>query len=203
MAPTSVATTGSSCDIASMITLGRPSRSPSPATRAARQKRSARRRAATTSSCVPAPRQAIRSAIPSRSARAFRPRRERAAADMLEAPVQVRRAAGPAPRSGRRGPSSRPRAPRRRCRPAAPRSLPSPPGARCGGGKPRRFQAVIDQLQIGLGRQRPQMVEVHPAAGHQPARASAIFSRFSQSGMVQTSLACAEMLKGRPRRIAA
>ncbi len=60
-------------------------------------------------------------------------------------------------------------------------------------GKPRRFQAVIDQLEIGRRRERPQMVEVHPAAGDQPA-ASAIFSRFSQSGMVQTSLACAEML---------
>ena len=58
------------------------------------------------------------------------------------------------------------------------------------------------QLQIGLRSELAQMVEIHPAAGHQPTRLG-IFSRFSQSGMVQTSLAWAETLNGRSRRMAA
>ena len=71
-----------------MMTLGSPSRSPSPATRAARQKISARRRAAITSSCVPGAVPGDPVGDPQPLGACLQPRRERAAADMLEAPVQ-------------------------------------------------------------------------------------------------------------------
>ena len=88
MAPASLATTGNSCDIASMITLGSPSRSPSPATRAARQKMSARRRAAMhlLLRAGAAPGDPV--GDPQPLGACLQPRRERAAADMLEAPVE-------------------------------------------------------------------------------------------------------------------
>ena len=54
--------------------------------------------------------------------------------------------------------------------PAGRGSLPSPPGSPGRRGKTCGVQAVIDQLDVRIRRERLQMVEVHPAAGR-PASA--------------------------------
>ena len=204
---TGVATQASSWLAASISTLGRPSRSPSAAIRLGEHEQigpRGRRRAPR-----PAPaRRASRSGRRGRGAGRLRlePPAQRAAADMDEAPVQIRRQQAPAPRADRRSPSSRTARPTERMhardrRLAAVARRPR----RC-----RRREAVERRARDRPARRAPvrrQRARCRRAGRVQVTsqRQSASFSRFSQSGVVQMSLACAETLQGRPahqRRIA-
>ena len=125
----------------------------------------------------PAPRPAsrrrasvTRSPSPSRSARAGELARAWPAAEMLEAPVQLRAAAGPAPRAATSSPFFSTARATQTMRTGRPGSLPSPPALAARRREARRLQPVIDELQVGPRRQRAQMVEVHAAAGDEPAR---------------------------------
>ena len=109
-------------------------------------------------------------------------------------------AAGPARRADRHSPSSRPRG-----RPRA--SSPGWPG-RCRRARARRarrrreaveVEPVIAQRHpLGAGARAPRDARGPLAVQVTAQSAAASFSRFSQSGVVQMSLACAETLQPQP-----
>ena len=160
-----VAATGRPLLCASISTLGSPSRSPSPAMRLASTNRSARDQVGEhlVLRLGAAPVDAV--GEPEPLGLGLQRPSERAAADMLEAPVQVRRAAAPARRAARRSPSSRPRARPKQDHDRVGRIAAVARRARRG----RRREAaevepVIDQLDgSGRGASAAQMVVAHRA----------------------------------------
>ena len=105
-------------------------------------------------------------------------------------------------RAGRQSPSSRPPARPRRCGSGSAGSEPSRAGRRSGGaGKRGEVEAVIDERHpVRLRSERAADGARLARVQVTPHSASASFSRFSQSGVVQMSLAWAEKVQERPVR---
>ena len=172
MAPTSLATTGSSCDIASMITLGKPSRSPSrgDAGRQAEQVGAAQGRQHLLLRAGPAPGDPLADAQPLGADRQrLRPRSPPPTCSKR----QLQLVGQPRQRLEQRcrDPSSRPRARRRRSRTGRAGSPPSPPAVARRRRETARHRARDRPApDRHCGASACRCVEVHAAAGDQPLR---------------------------------